>query len=275
VVELSAGRRPGSTRHDGEAGIDVQTGQEPLLEVTDLSLSYGAVQALNGVSFSIHEGELFALVGPNGAGKTSLFNCLSGLERPQRGSIRMGGVEAVGRPPHKVAELGIGRMFQNLALFSNSTVLQNVMTGRHRLMDTGLLGGMLFWGRARRTEIEHRERVEEILDFLDIVHLRNERVGSLPLGLQKRIELARALASEPRLLLLDEPAMGMNVEETEDMARFILDLVQEWGTTVLLIEHDMGMVMDIAHRVMVLNFGQVLAIGRPEEVQEDPDVIAA
>ena len=233
------------------------------------------VRAIDDVSFDVAAGELFSIVGPNGAGKTSLFNVLSGLTPPTAGRVVLDGDDLTHLSAHEVAEHGVARGFQNLALFDNSTVLQNTMAGRHRLMSTGVLAGLAFWGKARREEIAHRARVEEILDFLEIDHHRHSVVGELPYGVQKRVEIARALATEPRLMLVDEPAAGLNLEETEDIARFLLDVVAEWGVTVILIEHDMGMVMDISSRVMVLDFGHLVAIGTPSEIVTDERVAAA
>lgn len=246
-----------------------------MLSVEGITLRYGAVTALDDVSFVVGEHELFSIVGPNGAGKTSMFNVLTGLTPPSAGRVVLDGENLTGLAPHQVANRGVGRSFQNLALFANSTVLQNTMAGRHRLMRRGIFSGMAFWGPARREEIAHRERVEEILDFLGIEHHRHSVVRELPYGFQKRVELARALATEPRLLLVDEPAAGLNLEETEDIARFLLDIVGEWGATVILIEHDMGMVMDISDRVLVIDFGRMVTLGTPAEVVRDERVIAA
>lgn len=259
------------------AGGEARAGDvgQPMLTVTDVTLRYGSVVAVNGVSFDVHDGEIVALVGPNGAGKTSLFNCLSGIQRPQSGSIRFEGRELTGRKPHQIAALGVGRTFQNLALFPSTTVLETAMTGRHRLMSVGLASALVYWGRSRREETAHREAVEEVLDFLRIGHLRHQVVQSLPYGLQKRVELARALAMEPRLLLLDEPVAGMNTEETEDIARYILDIVSDRHITVLMVEHDMRLVMEIASAVVVMDSGERIAFGSPVAVQQDPRVIAA
>lgn len=249
--------------------------ETPLLEFSDVTLRFGGVTALNGVSFTVGEGELFAVIGPNGAGKTSIFNCLNAVYQPQEGHITFDGEPVVGRRPVDVAKLGIARTFQNLGLFSNLNVIDNLMLGRHLLMKTGFVAGALWFGRARREEVHHRARVEEIIDFLDLQAHRHQPVGMLPYGIQKRIELGRALAMEPKLLLLDEPVAGMNLEETEDMARYILEIRDELQVAMILVEHDMHMVMDLADRVMALNFGQPLATGRPEEIQSDPHVIAA
>ncbi|MDH3425264.1 MAG: ABC transporter ATP-binding protein [Acidimicrobiia bacterium] len=248
---------------------------EPLLDFSDVHLAFAGVKALDGVSFQVNQGELFAIIGPNGAGKTSIFNCLNGVYRPQQGAIRFGGKDLVGQKPHRIATLGVARTFQNIELFQHLTVLDNILLGRHLLMTYGSLAAAVHLGRARRQETEHRRRVEEIIDFLEIEQFRRSPVALLPYGYQKRVELGRALAMEPRLLLLDEPAAGMNVEETEDIARFILDIQEELGVAMILVEHDMGVVMDIADRVMVLDFGRKIGEGRPAEVQSNPEVIRA
>jgi len=247
----------------------------PLLEVKDIRLSFKGVKAIDGVSFEVYPGELFAIIGPNGAGKTSIFNCLNQVYRPQEGDILWKGQSIMGLKPNRTAELGIARTFQNIALYPHMTVVENILTGRHIRMDTGWLSNALWLGRARRAEVEHRLRVEEIIDFLEIEQWRKHPVGLLPYGVQKRVELGRALAMDPELLLLDEPVAGMNLEETEDMARFILDIQDELGIAMILVEHDMGLVMDIADRVMVVDFGRRIAIGPPAEVQRNPDVIKA
>ncbi len=246
-----------------------------LLSFEDVLLHFGGVAALDGVSFAVRPGELFAVIGPNGAGKTSIFNCINGVYHPQEGSIRLGDTQLLGRSPSAIAALGVARTFQNLGLFSQLTVIDNLMLGRHHLMRTGFLSGAVWWGRAKREEVEHRAQVEEIIDLLEMEAHRHRPAGLLPYGLQKRLELGRALAMEPRLLLLDEPVAGMNLEETEDMARFILDIQEERGITVLLIEHDMGMVMDISGHVVVLDFGQVIASGTADAVRRDPEVVRA
>jgi branched-chain amino acid transport system ATP-binding protein len=248
---------------------------EPLLEVEEISLRFGGVMAIDGVSFSVDPGELFAIIGPNGAGKTSIFNSISQVYRPQHGDIRWKGESIMGMRPDRVAELGIARTFQNIELFPGMTVIDNLLTGRHVRMQRSFLSGFLWVGPAKREEIEHRRRVEDIIDFLEIEQWRKHPVSLLPYGFQKRVELGRALAMEPELLLLDEPVAGMNLEETEDMARFILDIRRELGIAIILVEHDMGLVMDIADRVMVLDFGQRIALGPPADVQSDPSVIAA
>jgi branched-chain amino acid transport system ATP-binding protein len=247
----------------------------PLLHVSDVNLSFGGVSALRGVSFDVQEKELFAIIGPNGAGKTSIFNCLSGVYRPQTGTIRFQGEELVGRRPPSIAQIGVGRTFQNLGLFVNLNVIDNLMLGRHVQMSSGFIAGMLWLGRAQREEVANRRRVEEIMEFLALQQYRYEPVGTLPYGVQKRIELGRALAMDPVLLLLDEPVAGMNLEETEDMARFILEIRRQFDMAMILVEHDMPLVMELAERVLVLDFGEPIALGLPEEVQKDPRVIEA
>lgn len=248
----------------------------PVLEVRDLTLTFGGLRALNGVGFAVADGSITSVIGPNGAGKTSLFNSISGFYRPDAGSVRFDGRSIDGLSAPKRAGIGLARTFQNIALFRGMTVLDNIKLGRHAHMKTGLLDAMIYRGRAKREEMELRREVEEkIIDFLEIDHIRNAPVASLSYGLQKRVELARALAMRPRILMLDEPVAGMNREETEDMARFILDVKEEWGVTILMVEHDMAMVMDISDHVVVLNFGQVIARGKPAEVQADPEVVKA
>ena len=248
----------------------------PILSVDAMSLSFGGLKALNGVTFDVAPGSITAVIGPNGAGKTSLFNCISGFYHPSEGAIRFEGRDISRTHPPERARLGLARTFQNIALFRGMTVLDNIKLGRHAHMKTSLLEALLYWGRAQKEEMELRAEVEEkIIDLLEINHIRNQPVATLPYGLRKRVELARALAMRPRVLMLDEPVAGMNREETEDMARFILDVKEEWGVTILMVEHDMSMVMDISDHVVVLNFGQVIARGRPAEVTANPDVIRA
>ena len=238
-----------------------------LLQVENISLTFGGVKALQGVSFNVEAGELFSIIGPNGAGKTSMLNCISGRYHPQVGEIRFRGSEITNLKPNQRCHLGIGRTFQNLALFNHMSVLDNIMVGRHHLLKNNFLTGGLYWlTGARREELEHRRHVEEIIDFLEITHIRKAQAGTLSYGLRKRVELARAVALKPDLILLDEPMAGMNHEEKEDMARYIIDLNEEWGMTVVMIEHDMGVVMDLSHRVMVLDFGKLIAAGLPEEI---------
>lgn len=245
------------------------------LQVEEISLHFGAVAALDRVSLAVAPGEICAIIGPNGAGKTSLLNCISRIYRPSRGRILFEGHDITRIPRHKVASLGIARTFQNIALFRGLTVLDNLMLGRHSHMRTGLLEAGIYLGRAQREEARHRAVVEEVIDFLGLEGVRRQVVGGLPYGVQKRVELGRALAAQPRLLLLDEPMAGMTVEEKEDMVRAILDINEEWGVTVVLIEHDMGVVMDISQHVVVLDFGKKIADGDAESVRKDPTVIRA
>jgi len=247
-----------------------------ILDVRSVSLQFGGVRALSDVTFSVTRGELFAIIGPNGAGKTSMMNCISGRYTPTSGQVHFKGRDVTGLKPNKRAELGIGRTFQNLALFGHMSVLDNIMVGRHHLLRNNFLNGALYWlGGAQKEELDHRRTVEDIIDFLEITHIRKAMAGTLSYGLRKRVELARAVALKPDLILLDEPMAGMNLEEKEDMARFIIDLNEEWGMSVIMIEHDMGVVMDISHRVAVLDFGQKIADGLPDEIMNDPRVKAA
>lgn len=245
------------------------------LVVEGLGLRFGGTQALSDVSFDVGAGELFAVIGPNGAGKTSIFNCLSGVYRPQEGTIALDGTPLLGKRPDAVAKLGIARMFQNIELFENLTVLDNIKLGRHLSLRYGAFAAALYLGKARREELSARRFAEDIIGFLELEPVRHHPVGMLPYGVKKRVELGRALAMEPKLLLLDEPVAGMNVEETEDMARFILDVRSELGIAMIMVEHDMRLVMDLADRMMVLDFGRRIAIGTPDEVRTDPAVIAA
>ncbi|MFQ6013907.1 MAG: ABC transporter ATP-binding protein [Anaerolineae bacterium] len=245
------------------------------LRIDDLHLSFGGVSALTGVSLEVQDGEILALIGPNGAGKTCILNCINGFYRPQKGKIYFENRDITRFPPYKIAALGISRTFQNIALYTGLSSLDNLMAARHVHMKHGMLAGAIYFGRARQEEIEHRKVVEEIIDFLEMEPIRKKVVGALPYGLRKRVELGRALALEPKLLLLDEPMAGMNVEEKEDMARFILDVHARRGVTILLVEHDMGLVMDIADRVIVLDFGLQIAEGLPDEIKSDPRVIKA
>jgi branched-chain amino acid transport system ATP-binding protein len=247
----------------------------PLLQVEAITVRFGAVQALTDVSMDIHRGEIVAIIGPNGAGKTTLINVISGFYHAQQGGILFEGKDRTDLKPYDVAALGVARTFQNVALFKGMSVLDNIMTGRLLKMRGHFLLDALYWGPAKRQELEHRAAVERVIDFLEIQAIRKTPVSRLPYGLQKRVELARALAAEPQLLLLDEPMAGMNVEEKEDMSRFILDVHDEFGTTIALIEHDMGVVMDISDRVVVLDYGRKIADGPPEAVRADRAVIDA
>jgi branched-chain amino acid transport system ATP-binding protein len=248
---------------------------DSLLRVEGLSKRFGGVEAVSGVSFHVGRGEIFSLIGPNGAGKTTTFNMISGVVAASAGSVHFDGKDITGTAAHRMPALGIGRTFQNLAVFKHATVVQNLLVGRHCHMRTNVFDAAWFFGRARREELEHRRKVEELIDFLEIEEIRDMPVGALSYGMQKRVELGRALATEPKLLLLDEMVSGMNTEETEDIARFVLDIRDELGVTVLMVEHDMGIVMDISDRVCVLNFGRKIAEGGPTEVSADPAVIEA
>jgi branched-chain amino acid transport system ATP-binding protein len=252
-----------------------ETDRRADLDVEGLSLAFGGVQALSNVSLSTRTGELLAVIGPNGAGKTSLLNCITGFYRPQHGTIRFNGRDITRMPAHHLVRVGIGRTFQNIELFPGMTVLQNLLLARHIHCRYNLAKACLFSGDTRREEIRHRRLLEELIDFLEIQAIRGKTVGSLPYGLMKRVELGRALALEPKLLVLDEPFAGMNLEEKEDMVRFLLELNEGWGQTMILVEHDMSIVMSISERVVVLNFGEKLAEGTPEEVRSHPEVIRA
>ena len=248
---------------------------EVLLAVENVSLAFGGVKALTDVSFDVRQGEIRAIIGPNGAGKSSMLNVVNGVYHPQQGAVRYRGEARRQVDPHRAARQGIARTFQNIALFKGMSVLDNIMTGRNLKMRAGLLEQALWLGRSRREELAHREQVEHIIDFLQIEHIRKTPVGRLPYGLQKRVELARALAAEPVLLLLDEPMAGMNVEEKQDMCRFVLDVNEQFGTTIVLIEHDMGVVMDISDRVVVLDYGRKIGDGPPDEIRANKAVIDA
>ena len=248
------------------------------LKVNNIYLAFGGVQALSGVSLEVRQSEIMAIIGPNGAGKTSLLNCISGLYHPQKGSICFyngGEHELTKMKPYEIARLGIARSFQNIELFKHMTVLDNLMLGRHVHLKANIFSGGLYWGRAQREEVENRKFLEDIIDLLEIEAIRKQAVGTLAYGLQKRVELGRALALQPSLLILDEPMAGMNSEEKEDMARFILDVNEEHGVTIIIIEHDMGVVMDISDHVAVLDFGVKIGDGTPDEVQRNPAVIRA
>ena len=248
---------------------------DPLLVVDNISLSFGGVKAITDISFDILKGEIRAIIGPNGAGKTSMLNVINGFYHPQKGTITFRGQKRSRMRPHEAANHGIARTFQNIALFHGMSVLDNIMTGRITLMKRNMFWQALWRGPAETEEIENREIVERIIDFLEIEHIRKTPVGRLPYGLQKRVELGRALAAEPSLLLLDEPMAGMNLEEKEDMSRYILDVNQQFGTTIALIEHDMGVVMDLSDRVVVLDYGRKIGDGTPDEVRNNQDVIDA
>jgi branched-chain amino acid transport system ATP-binding protein len=263
VEGLAAGAPTGSARGD------------ILLAVRDLSVRFGGVLAVDGVSFDVRRGEVFTLIGPNGAGKTTVFNLISRIYQPSGGRIEYEGRLLTEQPPHRIAALGIARTFQNIELFEHATVLHNLLIGRHTHRGTNFFSDLFFTGRTRRAELHAREKVEEVIDFLDLQHHRDSLVGGLPYGVRKVVELARALCTEPRLLLLDEPSSGLNVEETEDMAFWIQDINNDLGITVLMVEHDMSLVSKVSDRVLAMNQGQVLALGTPREVQDHPGVIEA
>lgn len=246
-----------------------------LLEIEDVSLQFGGVKALDSVTYHIEEGEIFSLIGPNGAGKTSMLNCISGLYQPSGGSIRFRGQEIINMKPYSRTTLGIARAFQNIALFAHMSVLDNLKLGRHTLMESGPLSGGLFIGKTADEEVAHRRKVEEVIEFLELQDIRHTPVGTLPYGLQKRVEVGRALALGPELILLDEPMAGMNNAEKDLMARFILDMHEVMNTTVVLIEHDLGVVMSLSDHIAVLDFGKRIGFGTPEEIQKNPDVIKA
>ena len=247
---------------------------ESILQVERVTLSFGGTTVLDRVRFDVHTGEIRAIIGPNGAGKTSMLNCISGFYRPQQGKVLFQGKHDLTRA-HRGAQLGIARTFQNIGLYTQLSTLDNLMAARHIHMRQNMLSSALYWGPARKEEVRQREIVEELIDFLEIAHIRKSMVGALPYGLRKRVELGRALALEPQLLLLDEPMAGMNAEEKEDMARFILDIQARRGMTIILVEHDMTLVMDIADRIVVLDFGTKIADSTPDEIKRDPEVIRA
>ena len=262
---ISAAATTPSGRRQGEVILDLQ----------NISLRFGGVKALTDISFNVREHEIRSIIGPNGAGKSSMLNVINGVYHPQEGKIMYRGQERQRLEPYMAARQGIARTFQNIALFKGMSVLDNIMTGRNLKMKSNLFQQALFWGAAQKEEIAHREKVEEVIDFLEIQNVRKTPVGQLPYGLQKRVELGRALAAEPSLLLLDEPMAGMNVEEKQDKCRFILDVNDQFGTTIVLIEHDMGVVMDISDRVVVLDYGKKIGDGVPDEVKNNEDVIKA
>ncbi len=259
----------------GERRAEVCQAGEVQLDVGGVAKHFGGVRAVETISLAVNRGEILSIIGPNGAGKTSFLNMVSGFYRPDRGTIRFEEREIAGMRPSKIAALGIARTFQNIALFGGMTVLDNIMLGRHVRMKSGVLSSFLYWGFAQREEIAHRARVEEVISFLDLEDLRKEQTSALAFGLRKKVELARALALDPKLLLLDEPMGGMNQEEKEDMARSILEVNEEWGTTIILIEHDMAVVMDISERVVVFDHGRKIAEGSPAAVARDAEVIRA
>ena len=259
----------------GKSKVSTGAAGETQLAISDVSKHFGGVRAVDSVSLSVRRGGLVSVIGPNGAGKTSLLNMISGFYRPDTGSITFEGKDITGSRPSQVAMLGIARTFQNIALFSGMTVLDNIMLGRHVRMKAGVLSSFVYWGLAQKEEVAHRARVEELIEFLELEDLRKQPTSGLAYGLRKRVELGRALALDPTVLLLDEPMGGMNQEEKEDMARYILEVNKQWGTTIILIEHDMAVVMDISEHVAVLDRGRKIAEGSPNEVQENPAVIQA
>jgi branched-chain amino acid transport system ATP-binding protein len=255
--------------------MQTRTTGSVILDIRNVALAFGGVKALSDVSFDVREHEIRAIIGPNGAGKSSMLNVINGVYHPQQGTIAFYGVQRSQMRPHEAAKQGIARTFQNIALFKGMSVLDNIMTGRNLKMNANILAQALYMGPALREELAHRQKVEEIIDFLEIQSIRKTPVGRLPYGLQKRVELGRALAAEPKMLLLDEPMAGMNLEEKQDMSRFILDVNDEFGTTIVLIEHDMGVVMDLSDRVVVLDYGKKIGDGTPDEVRANQAVIDA
>ena len=249
--------------------------KRPLLELRDIKLSFGEVRALDGVSFEVRHNEILAVIGPNGAGKTCLINSISGFYHPQEGNIYFEGKDITKVPSHEIPKFGISRTFQNIELFTGLTAMENLLASRHVFFKAGALSDAVYWGRGRNEEVRQREVVEEIIEFLEIEAVRDKVVGALPYGVRKKVELGRALALEPKLMLLDEPAAGMNVDEKEDIARYILDIIEERGISILLVEHDMGVVLDIVDRIVVIDFGHKIAEGLPDEIKANPEVIKA
>ena len=247
----------------------------PKLEIKDLNIHFGGIKALNGVSFLVEDNQLFGLIGPNGAGKTTILNIINGVYQPSSGAIFLDGGNITGLKPHQIAKMGVARTFQNIELFKNMTVIDNLMLGRHQFLQSGILAGSFYQGKCLKEEIINRDRVEGIIEFLEIEAYRKKVVRMLPYGVQKRVELGRALSMDPKILLLDEPCSGMNTEETEDMARFILDIKEELGISIMMIEHNMEVIMDIADKISVINFGVKIAEGNPAEIQSNPKVIKA
>jgi branched-chain amino acid transport system ATP-binding protein len=264
-----------TTREEKDGYPDKENQVVPQLRVANLHLNFGGIQALMDVSFDVFHREIFSIIGPNGAGKTCILNCLSGFYKPQKGKLIFKDVNLSPLKPYQRSALGIGRTFQNIELFRNMTVLDNILLGRHLYLKSGVVAGGIYLGKTSREEVRHRLRAEEIIDFLEIEGIRKKLVSEIPYGLQKRVEVGRALAAEPEILLLDEPATGMNLEETEDIVRFILDVNEEFGTTIILIEHDLQVIMDISNRIACIDFGRKIAEGNPEEVQSNPKVIEA